>query len=426
MVTNKDIKEVRKLAGSSSKQSNDTESDNDQWEDPPLSRDDILWLLDQTPPDYKMYEISSTFVMFIMKADDKLVESRNAVDCVGPYEIEEHYVQCDIDAAPIDGDDYRELCALACEFTPESSGKLAFAPGRYLLSSTEFDHLHIAELQRSEKESQKTNAATTTNLEYVGTNGTNIPADFELVVGGGEKQKSIPTNKAVLACFLPNFETLLGGDTIQAAKLELPDADPRALELVLDAYTTHKKVSMPSWWSNQDLHDAVQLLKDKFGLVEKNSSGMDGAATKKDGESIRQHHPMLNDARWHDVTFLVGSSKEELKTNRAVLASLNDVMNLILYGTGHISVDPAKPIEWTDYDAAAVRCVFLALALRGKEEVVVPLASVESAKALVSYLIETPQELKIYYETPFKREFEGGFLLDPNRDGGGWLVVKEE
>ena len=85
---------------------------------------------------------------------------------------------------------------------------------------------------------------------------------------------------------------------------------------------------------------------------------------------------------------------------------MNPVLHRILFGTGIISVDPTKPIEWPDFDAQAVRQVFLALLHCGKKEFVVPLESVKSAELLVDYLMETREALMLYYETPFKREYE--------------------
>ena len=110
--------------------------------------------------------------------------------------------------------------------------------------------------------------------------------------------------------------------------------------------------------------------------------------------------------------------------NRSVLASMNPVLHRILYGTGLISVDPSKPIEWPDFDAKAVRQVFLALVHFGKKEFVVPIESVESAKMLVDYLLETRETLMLYYDTPFKREYEGKFVLYQLRNGDGLKFLK--
>ena len=98
---------------------------------------------------------------------------------------------------------------------------------------------------------------------------------------------------------------------------------------------------------------------------------------------------------------------------------MNPVLHRVLYGTGLISVDPSKPIDWPDFDAQAVRQVFLALVHFGKKEFVVPMESVESAKMLVDYLLETREALMLYYDTPFKREYYGRFVLYRGRDGEG-------
>ena len=39
---------------------------------------------------------------------------------------------------------------------------------------------------------------------------------------------------------------------------------------------------------------------------------------------------------------------------------MNPVLHRYLYGTGLISVDLSKPIEWPDFNAQGVRQVFLA------------------------------------------------------------------
>lgn len=239
-------------------------------------------------------------------------------------------------------------------------------------------------------------------------------ADFELVIGTGEEQKTIATNKAMLACFLPAFEHLVE-DMETAQKLVLEDLHPKAAETVLKIFTTREGGSVPH--RRDPMFLSIGSAIKKFGLddLRKRKASTEG--------NKGSQHPALTDNRWLDVTFLVGPYKEEVKANRAVLASLNPVLCRMLYGTGHISVDPAKPIEWPEYDAVAVRRVFDALVHLGKHEVVVPMESATSAKALVDYLMESVSDLNIYFDTPFKREIGDVFYLCATEDDNMLLEV---
>ena len=76
-------------------------------------------------------------------------------------------------------------------------------------------------------------------------------------------------------------------------------------------------------------------------------------------------------------------------TSRAILASTNPVWHHILFGTGHIAMDLAKPIEWPDVDDTAVRTVFQVLVSLGNEEIVTNMKDIESTKVFVDYLLET-------------------------------------
>jgi hypothetical protein len=49
----------------------------------------------------------------------------------------------------------------------------------------------------------------------------------------------------------------------------------------------------------------------------------------------------------------------------------------------------------------------------------VPMESVESAKMLVDFLMEKREALMLYYDTPFKREQEGRFILARGKDRKG-------
>lgn len=240
-----------------------------------------------------------------------------------------------------------------------------------------------------------------------------VPSDFDIVVGEGENQKTIHSNKAVLACYLPKFEALVG-DVTQAKKMELRDVDPEAVEMLLDIVTTRKNVEMPYRYGKK--YEAVQKVRKIFFGSDTNVQPSNKKAKTSNGVA---QHPALNDDRWLDVTFLVGPNKKEVKANRAVLASMNPLLYRILYGTGIISVDPSKPVEWFEFDEVAVRCVFLGLVQRGMEEVEVPVESVESAKALMDYLMERSNDLCLYYCSLFNRNFEGSFYLFQSESGEG-------
>ena len=148
--------------------------------------------------------------------------------------------------------------------------------------------------------------------------------------------------------------------------------------------------------------------------IDRNSKAKKQKTLEKTEEKIALH-PALSDARWLDVPFLVGPNKEEVTANRAVLASLNPVLSCILFGTGAIKVVPSTPIEWSDHDVVAVRQVFHALVQR-TEEVLVPMENVDSAEALVDYLMESASDLNLRFDTPFKQEFAGVFRLMRNHE----------
>ena len=214
-----------------------------------------------------------------------------------------------------------------------------------------------------------------------------IDFDFDLVVGQGDNKKTIKTNKAVVSCFFPGLKDLVG-DLTKTDSFDLLDLNPEAVELVLKANTTRFHVDMPSRWQNKELYESVQNVLQKFGLIEqpkkKAKATIEVDATKND------EHIAMTDNSLLDATFLVGPEKEEVKVNRAALASVNEVLARILYGTGSISVDPTKAIEGPQFEKVeGVRKVFLALLQLGKQEVTIPLDSVETAKSLVGYLMET-------------------------------------
>ena len=173
-------------------------------------------------------------------------------------------------------------------------------------------------------------------------------------------------------------------------KLELPELDPQAVQSVLGVFSSRKEVKMPYWDRERK---AFYDVKCAFG-----KSMIEMAKDLPTTDKPRLEHPAIADPRWFDASFLCGPQREEIKVNRSVLASMNPVLHRDLFGTDLNPVDPSKPIEWPDFDAQAVRQVFLALLHCGKTEFVVPWESVESAKMLVDYLGETREALMLIYD----------------------------
>ena len=54
----------------------------------------------------------------------------------------------------------------------------------------------------------------------------------------------------------------------------------------------------------------------------------------------------------------------------------------------------------------------------------IPIDCVESTKKLVDYLMETAHDLRLYYDTPYKRDFQYGFSLpfQYDEDEGEWVL----
>jgi hypothetical protein len=422
MVTNKDIKATRRPAGEDVNeedhdQSGEEDEDDDKdCLDAPLDKDDVEWLLDRAPG-YNAYEIGESFVLFTKRHND--IRNAPCLEVPGPYEIEyEHrVVRFNIEEAP-KGEAYTELLELACKFTPSGS-KLSFAPGMYSFAAAESDMLEVKQLKRSDSSSVSSSDDTSKEINAAQDDidsPSMAPSDFELIVGNGAKQKTIGVNRALFFSSFPHVETILG-DSLMDGKLELPELDPQAVQTVLEAFTSRKEVSKPYRSVAGAAFEKVQCAfgKSMIEMVDEETP-----PTKRP----RMEHPAMADPRWLDASFLCGPQKEEIKVNRAVLASMNPVLYRVLYGTGLISVDPSKPIEWPDFDAQAVRQVFLALVHCCKKEFVVPTESVESAKMLVDYLLETREALKLYYDTPFKRKYEGKFVLYQGRHGEGLKFLK--
>jgi len=326
----------------------------------------------------------------------------------------------DIEEAP-KGEEYTELLELARKFTPSGS-KLSFAPGKYSFVATSFT-VEVKQLKRSDSSSD----GTCDNIDDNSGDGTDddddihalvtVPEtvlfDFKLIVGKGKNKKTIGVNRALLFCSFPHLETMLS-DALMETKLEFPELDPQAVLSVLDAFSSRKVVKMPDPQCDYSEDSAFQEVHYTFG-----KSMIEMADEQPPTKRPKLEHPAIGDARWLDASFLCGPQREEIKVNCSALASMNPVLHRILFGTGLISVDPSKPIEWPDFDAHSVRVVFLALLHCGKKEFVVPMESVESAKMLVNYLLDTPETLMLYYDTPFKREYQGRPFLYIGADGEG-------
>ena len=375
-------------------------------------------------PGYNVYQIGKSFVLFTKGYHNLYTSPTLEVD--GPYELEGNaLVEFKIEEAPM-GQEYTELFELACKFTPPGS-KLSFAPGKYTFVATVADLIEVKQLNKADSSSgdtsdcdskwNRSNSSSEGPCKRMKLDDNNIdgaatvPFDFELIVGNGDKKKTIGVNRALLFCSFPHLETILG-DALMESKLELPELDPQAVQRVLEAFSSRRDVRKPYAYKESVAFEKVEKA---FG-----KSMIEMAGEEPPTKGPRLEHPAIADARWLDASFLCGPQREEIKVNRSVLASMNPVLYRILFGSGIISVDPSKPIEWPDFDASAVRQVFLALLHCGKKEFIVPMDSVESAKMLVDYLMETRKALMLYYDTPFKREYQGrSICLTRGRDRAG-------
>jgi hypothetical protein len=416
MVTTNDIKETHRPR---SNEDVTEETHRPSWEKEEdrffahLDKEDVEWLLDHAA-EYNAYQIGESFVLFMKGGNDIRVAPCLTV----PAPVQGgSFVCCEIEEAP-KGEEYTELFELACKFTPPGS-KLSFAPGKYSFATTCSSMIEVKQLKRSDPSSSD-GTIKDVNAAYENIYApASVSLDFELLVGKGANTKTVGVNRALLFCFFRHLETMLG-DALTDTKLELPELDPQAVKRVLKAFSTRKEVSMPFQHTE---YVAFKEVQNAFG------KSMIEMAKEKEPPSKkpRLEHPAIADPRWLDVSFLCGPQKEEIKVNRSVLASTNPVLHRILFGTGLISIDPSKPIEWPEFDAQAVRQVFMALLHCGKKEFVVPVESVESTKRLVDYLLETREALMLYYDTPFKREHQGSrFFFVSGRDGDGLKLSEQK
>jgi len=423
MVANKDIKEAHRPGSSDTDSQAYAEENYDLLEGDEylpvdrLDKEDVEWLLDNAP-EYNAYHIGMESLVLFTKRNNHIREAPT-LDAYGPNEDNDSFVLCNFEEAP-QGEEYTELLKLARKFTP-SGRKLAFAPGTYFFAATGTHLIQVNQLKRTDSLSDDTCKKTDLPTDDKGcVPMTVVPLDFELIVGNGDEKKTIRVNRAIVFCCFPQLQNMVG-DAFTDTKLELPDLDPRAVHLVLEAFTARKKVGIPS---SNDEYEAFQKVQHVFG-----KSSMEMAKQEQEPPPAKKpkklEHPAMADHRWLDTTFLVGPQREEIKANRAVLGSMNPVLQRILFGTGSILVDPSKPIEWPDFEVEAARQVFSALVHCGKKEFVVPLESVESAKRLMDYLMETNEGLMLKYETPFRREQTSIFRLCHGRYCDGLVLRKK-
>ena len=424
MVTNKDIKETHRPGSTQEDVNEETHSsigeeneDEDEEEDEefyaPLEKEDVEWLLDRAQ-EFNAYEIGDSFVLFT-KGHNVLHEAPRLY-VIGPYEVDDEFwvVRFHLEEAPL-GELYTELFELARKFTPPGN-KLSFPPGKYSLATTDEYMLKVKPLKKRPDSSPDNSSSDDINKGKSPADDDMdaqaiVPFDFDLIVGNGDKKKTIGVNRAVFLCCFPHIETMFG-EALMDTKLELPELDPQAVQSVLDTYSSRKQARKPDLSERE--HMDFQNVQRAFG-----KSMIEMAKEETPNESSRLEHPAIADPRWLDASFLCGPQREEIKVNRLVLASMNPVLYRLLVGTDLIPVDPSKPIVWPDYDARAVRQVFLALLYCGKTEFVVPWESVASAKMLVDYLRETREALKLDYDTPFKREYQGKTVFRRGEDGYG-------
>jgi hypothetical protein len=419
LVLNKDIKKVHEQRRSSM---NTEEHFKDT-----LFQSEVKWIIDQCNSDdsdrknsddagFNLYQICDTFVLITKQTR---LHNIPTLEVEVPFEITDRRLHCKVvQVEPRKGDEYDSLVEIARKLTPEGT-KLSFPPGQYSFSSG--TDLTYEKLKRPRK-SKPLKVAPVVDA-------TPIPSDFQIVVGSGEKKKSIASCKALLSCYLPKLDALVD-DIMKTDKIELPELDPDMVELVLECFTTRKHIELPFECDDEDRIKETTKVLETFGLeVDDEAYQTQTKKLKRDtsDDVSTSSHPALTDPRLLDAIFLAGPEKKEIKVCRAVLASMNPVLYRIMFGTGCITVNTSAPIEWPEYDAEAVRLVFLALLQRGKQEVVIPIDCVESTKKLVDYLMETAHDLRLYYDTPYKRDFQYGFSLpfQYDDDEGEWVLTLE-
>jgi hypothetical protein len=401
VVSNNDIKEVHKPGSSPA-------SDDEKVLDDPLNRATKEWLVQQTAG-FRIYDVCSAFVL-ITKDDEQLIKLPE-LSMPGPYDIEFH--PFDISVTPGRNKDVvdKDLFDIACKLTPEGN-KLSFEPGTCCfhytaggVSDISSDLKHKGTVESMDDEKPEANANPFISL----LKQEDLPTDLALVVGCGDLQKTFRVNRAVLCYFIPGFDCLVDDGDKGKEQLQLPDLDPNAVEAVIDYHTTRGETRAPfppEWGMCDGEKNAINKVYKVLQPPEEPEAKRAKKAAAKSGFVAQQ-----TDERFLDATFLVGPNRTDIKGNRAVLAAMNQVLKLCLYGTGIITVDPSKPIEWAEFEAEAVRLVFESLGKRGKTEFVIPETFVDSARRFAHFIGETEETLNLYFDTPYKRDYFDGAAL---------------
>jgi hypothetical protein len=325
-------------------------------------------------------------------------------DLVGPREIDAHPFH--IRVTPGRNKDVvdKELFDIAGKLTPEGN-KLSFEPGTCCFLYTNGGVSEIKsklkdEIDAEQLGDEKTEVELTPFIPVLKQG--DLHTDLALVVGCGGSQKTFQVSRAVLCSFIAGFDQLINdGDGVKD-QLLLPDLDPHAVEAVIDRHTTRGETLWTFPWEMYD--DEMNAIRNVYKVLEP----PDEPEAKRTKAAVKSGFIAQAGERFLDATFLVGPNRTEIKANRAVLAAMNPVLKLMLYGTGIITVNPSRPIEWAEFEAEAVRLVFESLRKRAKKEVVIPEILVDSARRFAHFIGETEWTLNIYFDTPYKREYVDG------------------
>ena len=352
------------------------------------------WVLEQCKG-FKAYKLSNSFLMFMKENEELVTVNKEVPGLYYTYERNDDYQARFTVKEASEGPEFDELVELARKLTPPDK-KLSFRPGKYLAMAPKGWILDFEELT-----GRRNDSSSNANLQET----TRIPMNFKLVVGKGDFQFTIETNRDIMIHFFPSLMAKVENiDQLDCLDLQLR---PAVTEHPGYAKIRIKRAVEPTSLGCKAKYEQVKSARRMFTL---NYSSTDN--------SSRHSLPM-------DVTFLAGSGQEEILGNRAVLATLNPVLARILFGTGCISVDPSRPIDWTQFDAAAVRTVLAVFMSKSKRTLVIPLDVVDSTKMLVDYLMETPESLNIEYETIFETSTENGFILQYDVGKKTWMPLSK-
>lgn len=219
-----------------------------------------------------------------------------------------------------------------------------------------------------------------------------LPADLTITVGSGSEQKVYNTNSSVLVYYVPGFGRVLEASGSTKA-IELPKLSPVKFETVINHFTTRDSVASV-------LDDNYDYFGDYFGDYD--GDHCNGYEMKVAIQNVERHfhrfvvfgkepksydHPM--------TTFLVGPDKTPVIAHRAILAAMNPILKKMLYGTGMITVDQSKPIEWPDVDDQVVPVVIRAIENRGKCPRILPFELRNPLDQFLDYIGETKASTNI-------------------------------